>query len=290
MKIRLSASQVAAADDCRRLHWYRSIAKVQVEALAANLAFGKSVDSVIREYLDALTRGTPAPDTQRRFRELWAEQRDEHELSYASTQTPEDFTAIGEKAMEEFPAAWEQTGFTVVTDASGNPLLDLRLEAFMGEELGIKLWWVGILDIVVYTREMDTAVIDAKTSATVHSPLFTIRAEQLTGYQILLDAHRQQLGIPQVDKLGFLDVLKRKSAPHIPPPVVVPKRSPEELAEFRQKLFWIADDIRRKRFPKVSRMQYNTPCALCDFSGHCVRGDTEGLIFPDQPQIASVQR
>ena len=290
MNIRLSASQVAAADDCRRLHWYRSIAKVKVDALAANLAFGKSVDLVIREYLDALTRGKPPPDTRGRFRELWAEQCDEHELSYASTQTPDDFLRIGERAMDEFPTAWEQTGYTVVTDAAGDPLLDLRLEAFMGEELGIRLWWVGVLDIVVYTREMDTAVIDAKTSATAHTPLYTIRSEQLTGYQILLDANRQTLGIPPVDRLGFLDVLKRKTAPHVPPPVVVNKRPPEELAEFRQKLFWIADDIRRERFPKVSRMQYNTPCTLCDFSGHCVRGDTEGLIFPDQPQIASVQR
>jgi hypothetical protein len=287
MKIRLSASQVAAADDCRRLHWYRSIAKVRVEVQAANLAFGKCIDVAVREYLDQLTRGNALPDPVARFTELWAEQRTQYELSFASTQTPEDFLKMGVGLMEVFPSAWEKTGYTVVTDAKGEPLLDLNLKAFLGTEMGIQLWWSGVLDLVVYTAEMETAVIDVKTGATVHSPLYTFRSEQLTGYQILLDAHRQQLGIPAVDRLGFFDLLKRKSEATIEAPVVVPKRSNADLVEFRQKLFWMADDIRRQRFPKVSRMQYNTPCELCSYSGHCVRGDTEGLIFPDQPKVAS---
>lgn len=286
MKIRLSASQVAAADDCRRLHWYRSIAKVRAEARAANLAFGKCVDVAVREFLDALTRGTALPDPVARFVKLWDEQCNDNELSYASTQTPEDFTEMGKGLMDAFPSAWERTGFTVVTDANGDPLLDLNLKVYLGEELGIQLWWSGILDVVVYTEQMDTAVIDVKTGAAEHTPLYAYRAEQLTGYQILLDAHRPQLGIPQVDRLGFIDLLKRKSSSPILTPVVVPRRSTAELSEFRQKLFWIADDIRRRRFPKVSRMQYNSPCTLCDFSGHCVRGDEEGLVFPDRPTVA----
>lgn len=287
MQIRLSASQIAAADDCRRKHWYQSIAKVRTAGYPANLAFGHCVDVSVREYLLALTKGAELPDPVERFREAWALRCDEDELVYAATQTPEQFERMGQDLMQQFPDAWDKTGFEVALDHRDEPLLDLRLKARLGSESGVELVLDGVIDVVAYTQAAELAVVDIKTSQAPHTRLYTHRADQLTSYQLLLEAHRQRLGLPKVERLGFLDLLKRVKSSRIEPPILVPVRSDAELLEFRQKVFWLADDIRRQRFPRVSRMQYNAPCELCDFAAHCVHGETDGLIFPDQPTVAS---
>ncbi len=279
MKIRLSASQVASADDCRRLHWYKSVAKVRLSCEAANLAFGKCIDLSVREYLENLALGCSLPDPVARFTELWADIRARKELYYAATQTPRQFENMGKDLMSQFPNAWESTGFQVARDINGQPMLDRRLEVYLGSELGIELAYDGIIDVIVYTRDARLAIVDIKTSSAMHSMIYSRRSDQLTSYQMLFEAHRQKLGLPSVERLGFHDFLKRKVSSKIEPPVMVPVRSRQEIAEYRQKCFWLADDIRKKRFPKVSRLQYNTPCELCDYSQHCIYGDTENLVF-----------
>jgi hypothetical protein len=148
----------------------------------------------------------------------------------------------------------------------------------LGRRAGIEVIWTGEIDLVAYTREAALAVVDVKSAASSHTPLYALRADQLTSYQMLLEAHGKALGIAPVQKLGFWDFLKRKAA-RIEPPVLVPTRSAEELAEFRDKVFWLAQDIVGGRFPRASRMQYNTPCELCDYARFCIDGDEEGLLF-----------
>lgn len=116
MYIRLSASQIVDADDCRRLYWFKHIAKVKVVGLAANLAFGRCIDVSVREYLGALTLGTSLPDPVDRFLKLWNTARHESQLVYAATQSPADFEQMGRELMTQWPLAWEHTGFQVVTD------------------------------------------------------------------------------------------------------------------------------------------------------------------------------
>ncbi len=282
MRIRLSASQIVDADDCRRLYWFKHIAKVKVVGLVANLAFGRCIDVSVREYLRALTLGTALPDPVDRFLELWNTARRESELVYAATQSPADFEHMGQELMTQWPLAWEQTGFQVVTDQAGHPLLDVNLKLPLGHASGIELWLSGRLDLVVYTAEAQLGVVDIKTAARVHTPLFTHRSDQLTTYQLLLEGHRRRLGLACVEWLGFFDLVKRKRAAKIEPPRLVAPRSTADLVEFRRKLFWLADDIRRGRFAKVSRHQYNSPCERCDFARCCVAGDTEGLILSDE--------
>ncbi len=287
MRIRLSASQVAAADNCRRLHWYQSIAKVQARAVPANLAFGQCIDEATREYLRALATDSPLPDPVAAFQALWRKKRDSAPLTYASTQTPEIIEQIGLDLMRSLPSAWDRTGFQVALDSAGAPLLDRWLRAGLGTENGIELELTGVIDVVVYTADLELAVVDVKSAAAAHTALYAMRSDQLTVYQILLSAHQAELGLPPLVKLGFWDFLKRKASSRIEPPLLVPVRTAAELREFRQKCFWIADDVRRKRFPKVSRMQFNTPCELCDYAQHCVYGDADGLAFPASARTTS---
>ena len=50
MKVKLSATQVIAADDCRRLYWYRYIERVETSATPANLVFGSAIDEAVRVF------------------------------------------------------------------------------------------------------------------------------------------------------------------------------------------------------------------------------------------------
>jgi hypothetical protein len=286
VRIRLSASQVATGDNCRRQLWYRNIRKVQVTALSANLAFGKCIDVAAREYVLALTLDLALPDPVRRFQDLWREARSESMLSYASTQSPDDFESMGTALMQQWPGEWEQSGYQVALDAEGNPLLDLALRVYLGRRGDIEVELYGVLDLVVYTPAAALAVIDMKSAASAHTTLHAHQSDQLTTYQVLLQANASRLGLPPVEKLGFWDFLKRKRSSDVSAPLLVDIRASDALREFRDKLFWLAQDIVHGRFPKCSRMQFNTPCELCDFNQHCVYGDAEGLVFPPEPASA----
>ncbi|MGH8239600.1 MAG: PD-(D/E)XK nuclease family protein, partial [Steroidobacteraceae bacterium] len=182
--------------------------------------------------------------------------------------------------LRALPESWDATGFEVALTAKGDPMLDLKLSRNLGCESGIEVTLDGVIDVVIYTDVGDLGVLDVKSSAIAHTPLYTVRSDQLTSYQTLVEGNADSLGLPPLRKLGFWDFLKRKASSRVEPPLLVALRRPQELADFRQKCFWIAEDILRKRFPKASRLQFNTPCELCDFAQHCVYGDEDGLVFP----------
>lgn len=283
MQIRLRSTLIATADDCRRMYWYRYIRKVEAVALSANLAFGRCLDVATREYLRELTLGRPLPDPVADFRSRWADEIRTQVLVFSATQNPQTFERMGVDLLRLLPESWDQTGYEVALNAAGEPMLDVKLSHFLGRQADIELYLDGTLDVLVYTDEGDLAVLDVKSAAAAHTPLYTVRSDQLTSYQVLVESNRSMLGLPPLRRLGFWDFLKRRASSRVEKPLVVPLRSPQELREFRQKCFWIAEDIKRGRFPKASRMQFNTPCEMCEYAQHCVYGDEEGLVFPASP-------
>lgn len=283
MQIRLRSSLIATADNCRRMLRYQWMQKVRALAEPANLTFGRCVDIATREYLRALTLGTPLPDPVADFRGRWTETVRTQVITFAATQSPDTFERMGVDLLRLLPESWDQTGYEVALDADGEPLLDVKLSHFMGQQAGIELYLDGTLDVIVYTDLGDLAVLDVKSASAAHTPLYTARSDQLTSYQILVASNRRKLGLPTLQKLGFWDFLKRRASSRVEKPVLVPLRSTQELSEFRQKCFWIAEDIQRGRFPKASRMQFNTPCEMCEYAQHCVYGDADGLVFPANP-------
>lgn len=280
MQIRLRSSAIATADNCRRMLLYQYLLKVESVAVSANLAFGRCIDTAVREYLRALTLGQPLPAPVTRFRELWHRARVEHTLVFSKTQNHGTFERTGITLMQAFPESWDATGLEVALNAHGDPLLDVSLSHYLGRHLQIEVYLDGALDLLAYTEGGELAIVDVKTAASAHSALYTRRSDQLTTYQILVAHHRERLELPRVRWLGFLDLVKRRASARINKPILVPPRSPAEIAEFKQKCFWIAEDIQRQRFPRASRMQFNTPCELCAFAQHCVHGDSTGLVFP----------
>jgi hypothetical protein len=279
VQIRLRSSAIAAADNCRRLLQYQYVLNVEPTAVAANLAFGRCIDRCIREYLQALTTGQPHPDPVARFQALWNEQKIQS-LVYSKTQSHATFARMGVDLMRAFPAYWASTGFVVALDGRGEVLLDVALSHSIGRIGALEVVLEGTLDMLTYTPEAALAIVDVKTAASAHTRLYTHRSDQLTVYQMLVESHRERLGLPPLRYLGFLDLLKRRASARIEKPILLPIRRPAELNEFKQKCFWLAEDIARGRFPKSSRMQFNSPCELCAYARRCVHGDPQGLRFP----------
>ena len=278
MKVKLSATQVIAADDCARLYRYRYVDGVKTIARPANLVFGSAIDEAIRHFLNALAAGKKPSPPEQDFEALWDKARSQQQIAYPATKSPKDFREMGTAMMKSLPAAWLKTGWTVATDKDGKPLTDRFLKADLGMSNGVGVIYRGKIDVAVYTADWDFGVADIKTAALPHTPLYTERSDQLTGYQLLSDANAQALGVPRVEKLGFFDLTKRK-VPKIET-VTVGRRDDKDVKEFVQKLFWRAEDIKRKRFPRVSRHAFNSPCNLCDYARLCTYGETDGLEVP----------
>ena len=153
------------------------------------------------------------------------------------------------------------------------------------------LVYVGKPDLVAFGPEGSLECLDFKTPSTLTDPDWLVVADQLTGYQLLLDAHADRLGLPPVERLGLLELVKRKvtpkgKGPEVCPPVTVARRPPTDLDAYLQKVCWVAEDIDRGRFPKRGLMAHNSPCGLCGVKGLCQRGDPEGLIVPDAERAA----
>ena len=136
--------------------------------------------------------------------------------------------------------------------------------------------------------------LDLKTPSTPTDLGWLANADQLTGYQLLLDAHAERWGLPPVERLGLLELVKRKvptrtgKGPEVLAPITVSRHSTAEVADYAQKVRWVAEDIERGRFPKRGLMAHNTPCELCAVRGLCRSGDLEGLIVPPKTALASV--
>lgn len=284
-----TATQIMTADDCAYRHYLRDFARVRPLTRSVNLAFGTVVDEVIRDYLLALALGKPLPNTAEQFVESWRAVRSREVIRYASTQVPEDFETIGIALMRELPAAWQRTGFQVALDGQGEPLIQRELRAQVRSE-GVIVPIKGTLDVGVYTRDGKLAIIDAKSATMPHSVLYTLRADQLTMYQLLFEVHAEGLGLPPLEKLGFWDLLKRRESARIEDPVLVPLRTRAELAAWVNKILWLAEDDRRGRFAKSSRYHYNSPCEECEFASFCVEGDIEGLKFPADYRAPGIER
>lgn len=184
---------------------------------------------------------------------------------------------MGVDLMKSLPGAWEETRFHIAQDVNRRPLLNVRLQVSLGEREGLEVILTGVLDLIAYSK-IELGIVDLKSARAMPTPSFTVRSDQLTMYQLLLGAHCEPLGLPRIGWLAFWDFLKLKSA-RIEAPVCVPRRGAQELREFRDKLFWLAEDIARARFPRESRMQHNTPCNECDFGSACIEDDEEGLLF-----------
>lgn len=285
----VSASMIHCWQNCPRAFYYSYILKLKKEVVSANLPFGSCVHTATTGHIIARAKNISF-DRNKVFREAWDKAAKEEPMEFSSKWDHDSMGATGARLVDLFADAWDKQNLFPLFDANGEPLVEQPLRATLPN--GIEIY--GIQDFAGMDLDANVAVVDIKTPGKESPEGFVAVADQPTLYQILNEANKDALGIEQVDKLGFFEMVKQKipktskgKGPHIAEVDWVPRRSNLEIEEFCDKVEWMVDDINRGRFPKTPRMAWNSACDLCDFKGLCQNNDNSGLIAKPSRQQAA---
>lgn len=265
-------------DDCAWAYKLQYVLGIRTVATSANLSFGTAFHHATTTWLLKEVEGQDF-DIVGAFEKAWQKELDENEISFNTLWDPESMKETGVRLVEQFPERWSSFGLVPLIDNHG-PVIERRFQA----ELAPGVIVSAQPDIIAMDMEGRIVAPDIKTPATPSSEAFLKGSEQLTLYQMVLDAHLPSMGYERIDKLGFIEALKKKvpktnrgTGPVILDPALTDRRDERVIQETRQKLAWMAEDINNNRFPKRPRMAFNTPCDMCDFANLCLNGDPEGL-------------
>lgn len=267
----LSPSAVAKYEECGYQYFLAYIERLQARAKSANLVFGDALDQAVSGHVLAQLNNEPF-DAEEAFKKAWKEVSTGIEVQYNSRLDETALVRIGSGLMRIFPEVWGGLGYSPIILPDGKPFLQFDLRTIIAPGIGLR----GKVDIGCLTEDGDLHLLDWKSTASASAEVFSDLSEQLTAYQLLTKANEAVLGFGEFNGMGFMELLK-KSKPEVCKPYVVAPRPQKALDDYRQKLLWIAEDIRRNRFPKRPRMAYNTPCTMCDFQKACTTGDFSGL-------------
>jgi len=281
-KVYVSPSKLADLETCGFMYAKKHIERWKEETVSHALVFGSAFDDTIDCYLRNKLIGVEI-DIVGTFEMLWDERTSKEAVAYSSTTSSTEMRQMGGMMASRFPEAWDATGYSIALDPEGEPIMQRNLEIELPHNIVLRTK----LDLVVKTREDKILLMDLKTAAAIYPEFLTPLSEQLTAYQIAVEAHGPSLGIEKLDGLGFIEAIKRKvpkrdgQGPTVEAPVVAPRRTDVQVAEYLQKVQWAVEDIRRGRFPRRPRAGYNTPCALCFMQNYCAFGETEGIVMPE---------
>lgn len=281
----LSPSKVATYENCPRSYFYQYVLRIKLSEESVNLGFGSCIDETFERFVLGLVKGEPI-DAVAVFDAAWARYLNSSTVVFGSRFSADDLWETGRSLAGQLSDAWDEAQLIPVFDQEGKPILQRSLSVDVGHGVVLNTK----LDILAMNFNGEVGVVDVKAPSSASSDLFTSNAEQLTGYQATVDAHRESFGIPKVSFVAYWEFLKKKvpgpkakkgtEGPKIRRPHPVPARSEEDVNEYVQKLHAVADNIRAKRFYKSPRMAFNTPCALCPWSRLCIERDVSGYVLP----------
>ena len=274
-EVRASPSRVVTYDMCPRQYHYKYELRWSPLKRSVNLAFGSAIDTALSAYLREETR-----DPATLFNVEFA-QRAHDGLKWGKWDR-EKLTKTGLRLCELFVAGWEASNLVVLRDPQGEPVVQRQLRIDFGNGIVAS----PIIDLMALDLEtLRVLTIDLKTATSQLFDGFSDLSDQLTEYNIAVDAHARLLGIQRTDGLGFIELLKRtvstrkgSKGPEVVFHDPVPARSEEVRSDFIKRVQQYAENVRAARFGRRPLHAFNSPCSLCDFATHCRTGSTEGLI------------
>lgn len=240
---RLSPTGALQYESCPKQYELAHVRRIRPERRPANLVFGQVVHLVVEEWIKGWMAGRPF-DPAAMFDREWHAAREAEGIDYSATQSPRALAETGRALVSRFAGRWPGFERLPALDRYGEPLIERELEVRVGPDLT----YAGKPDLIVFDPRGRLECLDFKTSRAPVDPGWLAAADQLTGYQILLDAHAGRLGVPRVERLGLLELVKRTAkgeGPEVRAPVSVGRRSPAEVEAYLDKLRWMAEDIRR---------------------------------------------
>jgi len=263
---------------CGRLYKLKYVDRLERKVKTANLGFGDAVHQAASALLTAQSFSLdldPVPVFERAWTEFVSQP-----VEYSSIWSEEKFAESGRILIKKFVEDWRTRGWTPVVDRDGNPVIEREFKVRLPGEIT----YIAIIDAVVRTADGKVLVLDFKTPGNASMEGFASLADQLLGYQVVVDAHKDLLGVEGVDGLVFYELIKRPppktgrgEGPVIHVEEPVPARSELDITEWVMELQFVADDIRRRRFSKRPMAAWNSPCSLCDFQKKCLGKSTDDL-------------
>lgn len=262
--IYVSASQLHDWQDCERKWWFTRYYRALVEDW--KLGFGGAIHEACYTFLLGKVYGVKA-DPIRAFDKVF-DQRLGRNTVWPDKQDRKSVQAMGRRMIREFVAKWEKSNFQVVMH-HGKPLL----EAYNRLSLDHDVVLVGKADVIAWSPDHGTFPLDFKTAAQFTQEWFARVAPQLSAYVLLFES---LLG-RRMDSVGFFEMKKNKVKSTEPHLSIVPRHSEAQLDHVKEQIYWMAEDIRRGRFPARVRMAWNSPCSQCDFQAACHDGNFSAL-------------
>jgi len=302
----LSHSAAGLYQTCPRKYQHRYKDRLASAETSINLGFGKAIDEGTSAYIVGHALGqyiNPIPVFEQSFEEFC----NTSIVAYSTKfQNKDECLAVGRLLLQRFVEKWTKLGWIALLDPDGKPMVQIELRV----SLPTNLVFTAIIDVIVLTPEGKVLIVDVKTPSQAADFRFAQLSDQLTGYQLVVETHKARLGIDHLDGLAFLELVKRpipktpkkKSGapgkargmgPEVLDPHECAPRPKEKLEEFVQSRVWIAEDIRRERFPTRSLDAYSSPCDdTCEFVRVCTNGSREGLIVrpPRARQVSPEQK
>lgn len=248
--------------------------RLRTNTTSAALVFGGCVHRACLGALLMDLQGVDAGDLGDRFLAEWEAVLTQTSVRFNQTHDEASLRDIGTRLCRGFREAWAKTGLTPVIGAHGQVLVEERLRVKLSPDVGLS----GEPDLVGMDANGDVWVVDLKTPATKAFDGFAGIADQLTGYQLLVEAHRERLGLPKIRGLAFLEGLKQKSARW--EWQAAERHSDQQVREYTAKALRIAALMREGYYPKRSAAAFDSPCSQCDLRGWCRTGNPEGIQFP----------
>lgn len=296
-QVYISSSRLAKLDTCGGQYEYHYEHRLEPVTASANLEFGKAVDKTVTDWLLADCSNSSL-DVKSHFRGHWANLTAGRTVQFASDMPRAVLIQIGEALVQQFVEFWRSEGLTLARDTGGSPLIQRRIFADFGEpglvpgfpEHQIVLEMV--LDLVAIHPQHGGLLLDNKTTRSHYPEVFVQTCDQLTMYDLILSGCDDFLGDLTIDRLGFIELLKRKPVASdaaadsslVTFSPLVPRRREDVIQRFERKIVHAAEDVLRKRFTYRSHYAFNTPCSMCSYAQLCVAGDKEGLI-PRPPRL-----
>jgi hypothetical protein len=279
--VRVSPQDFVVWQECARRLQYERFWNVHPEAAPAGEVFAHCITDSVHRYLLARAQGERLPRPMAYFRTLWEESLSNTPLSFERGYPASRYLRMGRDLMQQLPTAWERSGLTIARDRQGAPLIATPMSCEIGVQGQLHLHLADTVSVLATDEKGALALLQIACPLRPHSLQQVRSSALLAGYEELMEGNRERLGLPRLHLAGFWDFLRSAHA-RIEAPLFVPARSHYGRRLYREKLWWMADQVRHRLFPQVSRGSKQKPCRDCVFNGHCHDGDASGLRLPSQ--------
>lgn len=266
--------------------------RIEKQFVSSTMLAGKVFDAVFNKYMESMWYQNNF-NLPQYFEQMWQEKfiSKPRESKTDDLETYETLKHV----CKSIPNSFNASGLIPLSTVDKKPCIQHKHTFDIGYGVLVRV----IIDFIAWSKILKKpVVIDVKCSApsALAKSGFASISEQLLVYSLACEAD-PRLEFNKFDYGAFWqaerkkmpalkkDLSLRKGATY--PKIILPET--ERFNEFHKQQMphrYIQKqiDINQGRFFAGSRMSFNSPCGMCDYSGLCMNGDKTGLVIRENYQ------